>query len=108
MKSAPAVTIVDEKEMRLGMLGQIALSDVLTIAGEIGEGDRLIVEHAQKSWWAAAMPNIQLPFDVCLAIKMLVCAAMNSARSGVMRVFRRPAPPVGGTPGVSPCAPAGS
>ena len=41
----PPLGIVDQEEMRLGPLGQIALGDVLPVTGEIGKTDRLRIEH---------------------------------------------------------------
>ena len=37
--------IVDEEQMRLRVLFEIALRDVLSIAGEVGKADRVLVKH---------------------------------------------------------------
>ena len=59
------VRIVDQEQMRLGIVGQIALGDVLPVAGKIGEGDGLVVEHAQEAGRAAAMLDVRLAVSAC-------------------------------------------
>ena len=57
---ALAVRIVDQEQMRLGVVGQIAAGDILPVAGKIGKGDRLVVEHVQEAGRAAAMLDVGL------------------------------------------------
>jgi hypothetical protein len=47
--------VVDEEEIGLRIVGEIAERDVLPVADEIGEADRLVIEHAQKARRAAAV-----------------------------------------------------
>ena len=56
--------IVDEKEMSLGIIGEIAQGDVLPVAGKIGEAHGLLVQHLEKARWAAAMLDIGLAVAV--------------------------------------------
>ncbi len=57
---APALRIVDQEEIRLGTVAEVALGDVLAVAGEIREGDRPIVEHPQKAGRAATVLDVGL------------------------------------------------
>jgi hypothetical protein len=52
--------VVDEEEIGLRIVGEIAERDVLPVADEIGEADRLVIEHAQKARRAAAVLNVGL------------------------------------------------
>jgi hypothetical protein len=58
---APARRVIDQEQMRLRILGQIAAGDVLAVAAEIREGQGLAIEHAQEACRAAAMLDIRLP-----------------------------------------------
>jgi hypothetical protein len=57
---ALAIGIVDQEQMRLGAVGKIALRNVLPVAGEIGESDRLIIHHSQESGRPTAVLDIGL------------------------------------------------
>src|SRR5262249_28979422 len=52
--------VVDQEEKPLGVLAEIALGDVLPVAGEIGKADRPVVEHLEKSRGSAAVLNVGL------------------------------------------------
>ena len=51
---ALAIGVVDQEQMGFRILGEVALSDELPIAAKVGEGDGLLVEHAQEARIAAA------------------------------------------------------
>ena len=61
---ATLVRIVHEEQERLVILGEVAGRDILAVAGIIGEGERVIVEHANESLGAAAMLSIGLASGV--------------------------------------------
>ena len=50
--------------MAFGLSARIAGGDVLPVAAEIGEGERLLVEHAQEARRAAAMLDVRLALGV--------------------------------------------
>ena len=53
--------VVHEEEHGTRVLGQIAGGDVLPVAGEIGEGERRLVNDAQEAGRSAAMLDVRLP-----------------------------------------------
>src|SRR5712691_12110622 len=57
---ASPVSVIDQKEIGLRIVGQIAKRDVLAVAGEIGKADRPVVEHLEKAAWPTAMLDIGL------------------------------------------------
>ncbi len=57
---AAAGGVVDQEQMRLIVLGEIANGDELPVAGEIDEADRRLVEHAQKTRRPPAMLDVGL------------------------------------------------
>ena len=61
---ASPLGVVDEEQLRARILCQVAESDVLPVAAEVGEGQRVFIEQVQESGRAAAMLNIRLPFEV--------------------------------------------
>ena len=52
--------VIHHENIRLGILGKIALRDVLPVAGIVGEGERLLVQNPDKTLWAAAVLDIGL------------------------------------------------
>jgi hypothetical protein len=98
--------IVDQEQVRLGILREIALRDELPVAGEIGKADGLVVDDVQKPCGPAAMLDVRLAVGAGGREKALVCAAMKPARSGVIRVCQPPFAPRVHKPGASPCGPA--
>ena len=46
--------------MGLGIVREVAERDVLPVAGEVGEADRLVIEHVQETGRPAAMLDIGL------------------------------------------------
>ena len=46
--------VVDQEQMGLWIVGEIALRDVLPVAGKVRKADSLVVEHPQKAERAAA------------------------------------------------------
>ena len=52
--------IVHREEMRARILGEVAGRDELAIADEVRERERVVVEHAEKARWAAAMLDVRL------------------------------------------------
>ena len=61
---APAMRVVDHEEMSLGIVGEIALGNVLLVAGEFCEADELVVEHPQRAARAATMLDVRLALFV--------------------------------------------
>ena len=59
-----AVGVVHQEQRGLGIVGEIAGRDVLAVAAEIGEAERLLVEHAQEAGRTAAMLNIRLAVGI--------------------------------------------
>ena len=59
-----ACAVIDEKQIGFRIIGKIALRDVLAVAGKIGKGDRMVVEHMQETRRAAAMLDIGLAIAV--------------------------------------------
>jgi len=53
-------------------------------SGEISEAEGFIVDHLEKAGRAAAMQDTGLGFCVRGGLKMLVCASIKLARSGLM------------------------
>ena len=56
--------IVDQEQVRLRVLGEVAGSDELPIAAKIGEGDGLVVEHPQEPRRSATMLDVGLAVGV--------------------------------------------
>src|SRR5262249_31751587 len=57
---AGTLRVVDQEQVGFGIVGEIALRNVLPVAGEIDEGDRLVVEHTQETRWPATVLDIGL------------------------------------------------
>ena len=57
---APALRVVHDEDEGLGVLGQVAGGDVLAVALEVGEAQRVLVEDAQEARRAAAMLHVGL------------------------------------------------
>ena len=60
----PAVRVVHQEEERLRVLGQVAQRDVLAVAAEVGEAERVLVDHLQEPGRAAAVLDVRLPVGV--------------------------------------------
>src|SRR5262245_41297694 len=56
--------IIDQEQMGPRVVCEIALRDVLAVAGKVDEADGLVVEHAQEAWRPAAMLDVGLPVGV--------------------------------------------
>jgi hypothetical protein len=82
--------IVDEKQLGLRIIRQIALRDVLPVASKIDEADGLVVEDAQEAGRPAAVLDVGLPLAIDGGKKDARLRPMNSARSGVMPVCQAP------------------
>jgi hypothetical protein len=54
------VLIVHEEEKSARILGQIAGADILSVAVEIGKGERLLVDDGQEAGRSASMLDIKL------------------------------------------------
>ena len=52
--------VVDQEQMGLRILGEIALRDELPIAAKVREGDGLLVEHPQEAGRAATVLDVGL------------------------------------------------
>ena len=76
--------------MRLGIVREIAQRDVLPVADEVGEADRLVVEHLEKAGRAAAVLNVRLTVRVRGGEKNARLRRDEAARSGVIRVCQAP------------------
>ena len=63
----PPIGIIHQKDHRLRIVGEIAGGDVLPVAAEIGEGERLVVDHAQETLWAAAVLDVGLARPLAVA-----------------------------------------
>ena len=57
---ATSVCIIDQKQVGLGIVGEVALRDILPIAGKIDKADRPIVEHPQEAGRPAAVLDVRL------------------------------------------------
>src|SRR5260370_29844199 len=58
------VRIIDQEQVRSGIVREIAKRDILPIASEIDKADGPVVKHPQKACWAAAMLDIWLALGV--------------------------------------------
>src|SRR5262245_32558142 len=56
--------VIDEEQMRLCVVAEITLSDVLAVTSKIDKGDGALVEHTQESCGTAAMLDVGLALDV--------------------------------------------
>src|ERR1700752_2725829 len=61
---AAAIDVVDQENVRLRILGEIALGDVLPVAAEIRESQRRLVENLDEAGGAAAVLDIGLPVSI--------------------------------------------
>src|SRR5882757_10047442 len=59
-----AVRIVDQEQVDLGIVGKVALRDILPVAGEVCERDGVLVKYAQETRRSAAMLDIGLAVGV--------------------------------------------
>src|SRR5262249_15510491 len=59
---AAPVRIVDQEEVGLGIVGKIALRDILPVARIIDEADGLVVEHTQEASWPPTVLDVRLSF----------------------------------------------
>src|SRR5262245_36983713 len=50
--------------MRLRIVAEITLSDVLPVTGKIDKSDGAVVEYAQESRWTAAMLDVGLTLSI--------------------------------------------
>src|SRR5262245_6807231 len=50
--------------MRLRIVAEITLSDVLPVTGKIDKSDGAVVEHAQESRWTTAMLDVGLTLGI--------------------------------------------
>ena len=91
---APAVRVVDQKEIGLGIVGKIALRDELPVAGEVGEGDGLLVEHAEEPGRPAAMLDVGLAVAVRGGEKDARLRFDESLKVGRDAVCQAPPPPM--------------
>ena len=55
------VGVIHQEDERLRVLRQVAERDVLAVAAEVGEGQRLVVQHLQKAGRAAPVLDVRLP-----------------------------------------------
>jgi hypothetical protein len=62
---APAMRVIDQEQVGFRVFRQISERYVLAISDEIHEGDRLLIEHLQKSGWSTPVLNGRLPVQVC-------------------------------------------
>ena len=60
----PAIRVVHQEEERLRVLGQVAQGDVLAVAAEVGEPERVVVDHLEEPGRAAAVLDVGLPVGV--------------------------------------------
>src|SRR5262249_5488173 len=56
--------VIDEEQMRLCIVAEITLGDVLPVASIIDKSDGVIVEHAQESRRTAAMLDVRLTLGI--------------------------------------------
>jgi hypothetical protein len=61
---APPLCIVDEEQMCLGILGQVAEGDGLAVPGEIGEAQRVLIQRSQEAPRAAPMLDVGLALAI--------------------------------------------
>src|SRR5258707_9974898 len=83
---ALAMLIVDQKQMRLRILLEIAERDELPVAARIREADGLVIEDVQKSRWTAAMLDVGLAHGIRSAEKH---AGLRRNELRVVRSARR-------------------
>ena len=57
---ALAIRVVHQEDKRFGIFRKVAEGDVLSIAAEVGEGERFFVEHFEEAGRAAAMLDVGL------------------------------------------------
>ncbi len=60
----PPPRVIDQKEVGLGVVREIAERDVLPVAGEIGKADGVVSERLEKVGGTAAMLDVRLPVHV--------------------------------------------
>ena len=56
--------VVHQEQLRLRVVGQVAARHELAVADEVGERDRVLVEHVQEARRAAAVLDVGLPGGV--------------------------------------------
>ena len=62
---AAPVRIVDQEDVGLGVVREIALRDELPVAGIIDEADGLLVEYTQEACWPPAVLDVRLSLHTC-------------------------------------------
>jgi hypothetical protein len=82
--------IIDQEDEGFRIVLEIALGDELAVALEIGEAQRVTVEHAEEARRAAAMLNIGLALPVGGGEEKLLVCSTKAASSGSIAVRQPP------------------